>query len=227
MKQEQKLTELIQVWDNKEKAQAIKVLKASMAESKKTKASTQEVGDYVKHIIQEGIEGRSIPDYPSDDVSASARSTYYKKAIEAAVQEIEGVLHIDKSNKALEAVWENCKDSSNLVEFRKNFKLYLTAVMAELYTVEEVQELTDMVDELDREVRQLREYKRIQDELFGVMTEADENVVIARQSHKLKSGGLTDKEICSTLGIDRNKLNYARRKAEFVSVDGFVEKGVF
>ena len=30
MKQEEKLTQLIQTWDNKEKAQAIKILKSSM-----------------------------------------------------------------------------------------------------------------------------------------------------------------------------------------------------
>lgn len=207
MKQEQKLTELIQVWDNKEKAQAIKVLKASMVESKKTKASTQEVGDYVKHIIQEGIEGRSIPDYPSDDVSASARSTYYKKAIEAAVQEIEGVLHIDKSNKALEAVWENCKDSSNLVEFRKNFKLYLTAVMAELYTVEDVQELTDMIDDLDRENHKLKEYERIYHEIFGVLEQGDEDLNIYRKYKTLKDGNMSDTEISVILDVSRPKLS--------------------
>ena len=207
MKQEEKLTELIQAWDNKDKAQAIKVLKSSMVESKKTKASAQEVGDYVKHIIQEGIEGRSIPDYPSEDVSASARSSYYKKAIEAAVQEIEGVMHIDKSNKALEAVWENCKDSSNLVEFRKNFKLYLTALMAELYTIEEVQELTDMIDELDRENRKLKEYERIYHEIFGVLEQGDEDLNTYRKYKTLKDGNMSDMEISVILDVSRPKLS--------------------
>ena len=226
MKQEQKLTELIQVWDNKDKAQAIKVLKASMAASKTVKVDMTEVKSYVKHAITEGLDGNTLPDYPSDFSSAS-RSSYYKQAIQAAAQEIEEVLHINNSSEILTLTWKNCKESATLVDFRKNLKLYLVAIRTEFYTEEDVQELTDMVDELDRENRKLREYKRIQDELFGIMTEADESVVIVRQANKLKSLGLTDKEICTTLNIDRNKLNYARRKAEFISVDGFVENEVF
>lgn len=213
MKQEQKLTELIQVWDNKDKAQAIKVLKASMAASKTVKVDMTEVKSYVKYAITEGLDGNTLPDYPSDFSSAS-RSSYYKQAIQAAAQEIEEVLRINSSSEILTLTWKNCKESATLVDFRKNLKLYLVAIRTEFYTEEDVQELTDMVDELDRENRKLREYKRIQDELFGIMTSGDEDLHNCIQSKKMKDMGCTDSEICKALNINRNKLNYLRKTVE-------------
>lgn len=213
MKQEQKLTELIQVWDNKDKAQAIKVLKASMAASKTVKVDMTEVKSYVKYAITEGLDGNALPDYPSDFSSAS-RSAYYKQAIQAAAQEIEEVLRINSSSEILALTWKNCKESATLVDFRKNLKLYLVAIRTEFYTEEDVQELTDMVDELDRENRKLREYKRIQDELFGIMTSGDEDLHNFIQSKKMKGMGCTDTEICKALNINRNKLNYLRKTVE-------------
>ena len=213
MKQEQKLTELIQVWDNKDKAQAIKVLKASMAASKTVKVDMTEVKSYVKYAITEGLDGNTLPDYPSDFSSAS-RSSYYKQAIQAAAQEIEEVLCINSSSEILTLTWKNCKESATLVDFRKNLKLYLVAIRTEFYTEEDVQELTDMVDELDRENRKLREYKRIQDELFGLMTSGDEDLYNFIQSKKMKDMGCTDSEICKALNINRNKLNYLRKTVE-------------
>lgn len=214
MKQEQKLTELIQVWDNKDKAQAIKVLKASMAASKTVKVDMTEVKSYVKHAITQGLEGNHLPDYTSDDLNSASRSSYYKQAIQAAAQEIEGVLHIKNSSEILTLAWKNCKESATLVDFRKNLKLYLVAIRTEFYTEEDVQELTDMVDELDRENRKLREYKRIQDELFGIMTSGDEDLHNFIQSKKMKDMGCTDSEICKALNINRNKLNYLRKTVE-------------
>lgn len=207
MKQEQKLTELLQVWDNKEKAQAIKVLKASMVESKKVKVDAQVIGDYVKHIIREGLEGRSMPDYPSDDVSSSAKNSYYKKVIEAAVDEIGKSLQVEHTNKTLDSLWDNFKYSSNLVDFRKNFKLYLAALRAELYTKEDVQDIVDMLDELDRENRRLKEYERIYHEIFGVLEQGDEDLNIYRKYKTLKDGNMSDTEISVILDVSRPKLS--------------------
>jgi len=207
MKQQEKLNELIEVWDNSEKAQAIKALKSSMSESKPTRASTQEVGDYVKHALKESLQGRNIPDYTSEDVSSASRSSYYKKAIEAAAQEIEGILYINTNNKVLKSIWENCKDSSNLVDFRKNLKLYLIALMTELYTEEDVQELTDMVDSLDRENRRLREYERVYNEIFDVLQKGDEDFCTYQKYKALKEKGMTDREVSKVLRVSRPKLS--------------------
>lgn len=207
MKQEQKLTELIQVWDNKDKAQAIKVLKASMASSKTVKVDMTEVKSYVKHAITQGLEGNHLPDYTSDDLSSASRSSYYKQAIQAAAQEIEGVLHVNNSSEILTLAWKNCKESATLVDFRKNLKLYLVAIRTEFYTEEDVQELTDMVDELDRENRKLREYERIYHEIFGVLEQGDEDLNIYRKYKTLKQGNMTDTEISVILGVSRPKLS--------------------
>ena len=79
MKQEEKLTQLIQTWDNKDKAQAIKILKSSMVETSTTpKVPSKDIEDYVKNTITEGLKnGGKLLDYPGD-YEAAARSTYYK-----------------------------------------------------------------------------------------------------------------------------------------------------
>ena len=80
-----------------------------------------------------------------------------------------------------------------------------------------------MIDEQDRELRRLREYKRIQDELFGIMTEDDEELHQVIQANKMREMGLSDAEICKTLNLTRNRLNYLRRKIEVENVHGSVE----
>ena len=48
MKQEEKLTQLTQTWDNKEKAQAIKLLKSSMVETSTTpKIPSEDIEAYI------------------------------------------------------------------------------------------------------------------------------------------------------------------------------------
>ena len=80
-----------------------------------------------------------------------------------------------------------------------------------------------MIDEQDRELRRLREYKRIQDELFGIMTEDDEELHQVIQANKMRDMKLSDTEICKILKITRNRLNYLRRKIEVENVHGSVE----
>ena len=80
-----------------------------------------------------------------------------------------------------------------------------------------------MIDEQDRELRRLREYKRIQDELFGIMTEDNEELHQVIQANKMREMGLSDAEICKTLNLTRNRLNYLRRKIEVENVHGSVE----
>lgn len=206
MKQEQKLTELLEVWDNKDKAQAIKVLKASMAESKSVKVGTTEVKRYVKHAIQEGLGGNSLPDYPSDFSSAS-RSIYYKQAIETAVKEIEEALSIDNSSEILEIAWKNCKEASTLVDFRKNLKLYLVALRTELCTPEDVAWYVGEIERLEDEAKRLKEFERVCNEIFGVLQQNNPDLELYRKYKVLKEGNLSDTEISTILDTSRPKLN--------------------
>ena len=221
MKQEEKLTQLIQTWDNKEKAQAIKLLKSSMVETSTTpKIPSEDIEDYVKNTITEGLKsGGKILNYPGD-YEAAARSTYYKQNIRAVIQDVVQELNMDtSSNKVVEECWKELEDSRTLREFRKYLKLYFVALFSNFYTDEDIAEYVEMIDEQDRELRRLREYKRIQDELFKSMTSDDEDLYSVIQARDMKAMGMTDTEICNTLNIKRDKLNYLRKKIELQEKD--------
>ncbi len=216
MKQEEKLEQLIENWDNKEKAQAIKLLKSSMVETSVTpKIPHQDIEDYVKNTITEGLKsGGKILNYPGDYESAS-KSTYYKQNIRTVIQDVAQELHMDtKSNKILSECWKELEDSRTLVEFRKYLRLYLITLFSNFYTDEDIAEYVQMIDEQDRELRKLREYKRIQDELFKVLTKDDEELDLVMQAKHMKEGGLSETEICKVLNVKRDRLNYLRKKIQ-------------
>lgn len=221
MKQEEKLTQLIQTWDNKDKAQAIKILKSSMVETSTTpKVPSKDIEDYVKNTITEGLKsGGKILNYPGD-YEAAARSTYYKQNIRAVIQDVVQELNMDtSSNKVVEECWKELEDSRTLREFRKYLKLYFVALFSNFYTDEDIAEYVEMIDEQDRELRRLREYKRIQEELFKAMTSDDEDLYSVIQARDMKAMGMTDTEICTVLNIKRDKLNYLRKKIELQEKD--------
>ena len=221
MKQEEKLTQLIQTWDNKDKAQAIKILKSSMVETSTTpKVPSKDIEDYVKNTITEGLKsGGKILNYPGD-YEAAARSTYYKQNIRAVIQDVVQELNMDtSSNKVVEECWKELEDSRTLREFRKYLKLYFVALFSNFYTDEDIAEYVEMIDEQDRELRRLREYKRIQEELFKAMTSDDEDLYSVIQARDMKAMGMTDTEICTALKIKRDKLNYLRKKIELQEKD--------
>ena len=224
MKQEEKLEQLIEVWDNSEKAQAIAVLRTSMSKSAETpRVPSSQIQDYVKTTISVVMDGGNIPDYPGDFASAS-KSTFYKQAIREVVKEMGVFFDVHNTKNAiLVAAWAGCEKARTLIELRKALNLYGVALRANFYTDEDIAEYVEMIDEQDRELRRLREYKRIQDELFGIMTEDDEELHQVIQANKMREMGLSDAEICKTLNLTRNRLNYLRRKIEVENVHGSVE----
>ena len=224
MKQEEKLEQLIEVWDNSEKAQAIAVLRTSMSKSAETpRVPSSQIQDYVKTTISVVMDGGNIPDYPGDFAFAS-KSTFYKQAIREVVKEMGVFFDVHNTkNDILVAAWAECEKARTLIELRKALNLYGVALRANFYTDEDIAEYVEMIDEQDRELRRLREYKRIQDELFGIMTEDDEELHQVIQANKMRDMKLSDTEICKILKITRNRLNYLRRKIEVENVHGSVE----
>ena len=224
MKQEEKLEQLIEVWDNSEKAQAIAVLRTSMSKSAETpRVPSSQIQDYVKTTISVVMDGGNIPDYPGDFASAS-KSTFYKQAIREVVKEMGVFFDVHNTkNDILVAAWAECEKARTLIELRKALNLYGVALRANFYTDEDIAEYVEMIDEQDRELRRLREYKRIQDELFGIMTEDDEELHQVIKANKMRDMKLSDTEICKILKITRNRLNYLRRKIEVENVHGSVE----
>lgn len=211
----EKLNDLISDWNNKEKAQAIALLKKSMSDSVTIpRVSSKEVQDYVRDSIVKGLESGKLLDY-SINVDTVARNTYYKESIRDVIRITATELNIDvSSNDALKECWKEVEKSKNLIEYRKNIHLYFTVLFSNFYTNEDIQEYVEMIDEQDRELRRLREYKRIQDELFGIMTENDEELHQVIQAKRMREGGLSDTEICKVLNIKRDRLNYLRKKIE-------------
>jgi polyhydroxyalkanoate synthesis regulator phasin len=215
MNKKDELIDLVSDWTNQEKAQAISVLKNSMAESVTTRTDPAVVKTYVQNTIKQGLVNGNIQDYP-EDFGNTAKSMFYKEVIQTVVKELKEELKIDESSETLSLAWTNCEKAKNLIDFRRAFKMYCTILKSETYSKEDVQEYVDMIDELDREVRQLRDYKRIHDEMFSVLSENDEELNIVLKANKMKDAGFTDKEICKVLGIERNKLNYSRKKVVLI-----------
>ena len=213
MQNEDKLEALLKSWTNQEKAQAIQLLKKSMHESsEKKKIPVQNVKDYVKSTLVQGLDDGSLQDYP-EDYSSISRSLFYKEAIREVVKEVQEEYKVDNSSHPiLAAAWRDCEKARTLVELRKAFRLYVVAFKSSFYTEDDIIEYTQMIDEQDLEIRKLKEYKRIVDELFGAMTSNDTDFWHAVKASKMKDIGCSDTEICKVLDINRNKLNYIRKK---------------
>ena len=213
MQNEDKLEALLESWTNQEKAQAIQLLKKSMHESSEQKrVPVQNVKDYVKSAIVQGLDSGSLQDYP-EDYSSISRSLFYKEAIREVVKEVQEEYKVDNSSHPiLAAAWRDCEKARTLVELRKAFRLYVVAFKSSFYTEDDIIEYTQMIDEQDLEIRKLKEYKRIVDELFGAMTSDDTDFWHAVKASKMKDMGCSDTEICKVLDINRNKLNYIRKK---------------
>lgn len=213
MQNEDKLEALLESWTNQEKAQAIQLLKKSMHESSEQKrVPVQNVKDYVKSAIVQGLDSGSLQDYP-EDYSSISRSLFYKEAIREVVKEVQEEYKVDNSSHPiLAAAWRDCEKARTLVELRKAFRLYVVAFKSSFYTEDDIIEYTQMIDEQDLEIRKLKEYKRIVDELFGAMTSDDTDFWHAVKASKMKEVGCSDTEICKVLDINRNKLNYIRKK---------------
>ena len=213
MQNEDKLEALLESWTNQEKAQAIQLLKKSMHESSEQKrVPVQNVKDYVKSTLVQGLDDGSLQDYP-EDYSSISRSLFYKEAIREVVKEVQEEYKVDNSSHPiLAAAWRDCEKARTLVELRKAFRLYVVAFKSSFYTEDDIIEYTQMIDEQDLEIRKLKEYKRIVDELFGAMTSDDTDFWHAVKASKMKEMGCSDTEICKVLDINRNKLNYIRKK---------------
>jgi hypothetical protein len=202
---------LIDTWTNIDKAKAIKKLKASMAESITNRVPDLTITNYVKSAIKEGLVDGTIQDYPGD-FSNSARSLFYKEGIQKVIREMKKELSIDESNKPLKQAWSNCEKSKTLVEFRSNFKMYLTILHSELYSLEDIQIYVVMIDELEGQVKELMEYKRQCNEMYNVMSRDDESLTLLLRANSLKEVGLGDTDIATILGTTKDNLKYLRKK---------------
>lgn len=220
--------ELLQKWNNVEKAQAIAVLKKSMSEQAETKkVETEVVQTYIKQTIKAGMQNDSLPNYP-EDFTAAAKSTYYKEVIREVVQELDEELNLSSiGNAAAKAVWNEVKKAKTIIEFKKFFKIYLISLQEDTVSVDDVQWYTDRIEELEKEVQKLNYYKHAYSGIFNVVLEDKNdpsNKYLAKKMSeeqdkrtmtevlKLKSIGFKETEALKALGITKDRLNYVKKK---------------
>lgn len=205
---------LLNGWNNADKAQAINKLKASMSETATRTSNHTNVEQYIKQVFNSGCDGAKFPDYPQE-LSSTSRSTFYKDTIKDVAQSLKVESNLDVSTPALFMAWENCEKSKSLAEFRKSLKMYLTILRTNTYTDIDLLYYTNQINALDDEIKSLKESKRQNEEIFGIMQEDDESLMIALKTKKLKENGLTDTQVAKVLGITRSKLFYHLNKIEF------------
>lgn len=224
--------ELLTKWNNAEKAQAIAVLKKSMSEQAETKkVETTVVQSYIEHTIKAGMNSSSLPNYPADFTQA-AKSTYYKQAIQEVVKELGEEFKVNETNNAFaKAAWAEVQKAKTIVDFRKQFKLYLVAIQSEMYTKEDLQCYTEEIEALTKQVQELQYYKQAYQQIFDVVLE-DKNDPANKQAaktseeqqekrtvleaQKLKELGFKDHEVLKALNIDGRKLRHIKKKVGVV-----------
>jgi len=98
MKDVNNLSALIETWTNSDKAQAIKELRKSMSESIE-RTDTDIVIKYIKDSIKEGLISAKLIDYPEIGFESTARTMFYKKAIQSTLEatEVDGRDGSDKN----------------------------------------------------------------------------------------------------------------------------------
>lgn len=229
--QVQDFSKLLEQWDNAEKAQAIQLLKKSMKSENNTVA-VETVGDYVRNAINAGFNNEQIPNYPQD-FSQAAKSSFYKEVIREVVNELGAKFKVNETTNAMaKAVWNDVQKSKNLIEFRKLFKLYLTALSDDLYTQEDIVFYTKQIEDLEQSIKDLMYYKQVYSSIFDVVLaeeKEDDKYMLAKSQRdkdnrtvvealKLKQLGFKENEILVVLGIDKNRFKYLKKKAgtEFI-----------
>lgn len=231
--QVQDFSKLLEQWDNAEKAQAIQLLKKSMKSENNT-VPVETVGNYVRNAINAGFNNEQIPNYPQD-FSQAAKSSFYKEVIREVVNELGAKFKVNETtNATAKAVWNDVQKSKNLIEFRKLFKLYLTALSDDLYTQEDIAYYTKQIEVLEQGIKDLMYYKQVYSSIFdAVLAEEkeDDKYMLAKSQRdkdnmtvvealKLKQLGFKENEILVALGIDKNRFKYLKKKAGTAFIQG-------
>jgi hypothetical protein len=226
MIQEDKFNDLIKDWSNADKSIAIKKLKVSMSESTE-RVRPVVVENYVKEAITQGIKTGKLLDYPEYEFSSTAKSSFYRENIQSVVKEVELELNIQNTTGVLQMAWSNCEKSKNLVEFRRNFKMYLEILKVSTFTTSDVDWYVEHINTLDKEIEELKDYKRQCNEIFGCLQKDDKEIAIVQKASALNSKGLSDAEVVKVLGITRHRLNYCRSKVKLQSAHTFAQNEDF
>lgn len=198
----------VQPDDKRKLALAINKIQRLMRESTPV-VSTQETKDYVTRLTQDALQQGVLTNYSSDDLIRTKKSTQHKEVIREVIKQFDLVADVD--NPALSLAWSKVKKSKSILELRTNLEMYIT--IKESIHQNNMQEFVDFIDEQDRQIQTLLDYKRIQEELFGIVFAEDEELKLLSdiENAKLKFK-LTDEQVCKMFECSRRKLGTLRQK---------------
>lgn len=198
----------VQPDDKRKLALAINKIQRLMKENTPV-VSTQETKDYVTRLTQDALQQGVLTNYSSDDLIRTKKSTQHKEVIREVIKQFDLVADVD--NPALSLAWSKVKKSKSILELRTNLEMYIT--IKESIHQNNMQEFVDFIDEQDRQIQTLLDYKRIQEELFGIVFNEDEELKLLSdiENAKLKFK-LTDEQVCKMFDCSRRKLGVLRQK---------------
>lgn len=191
---------------------AVSGLKSKMSEQSIPQDFTQ-AKDYATKLTQQALEQGILPQYENEELVRTKKSTLHKDVIRQVVQQFDVVADVD--NPALGLAWNRVKKSSSILELRTNLEMYIT--IKDSIHKNDIQEYVDFIEKQDRQIRELLEYKRLQEELFGIVFEDDKELKLLSdiENAKLKHD-LTDVQVCSMFDCSRRKLQTLRDKYRLV-----------
>lgn len=182
-----------------------------LSETSTTEFESEEIEEYCKELIMNTLESKELPHMPEavDNKRNSRGAT-------SIIKNLLSKFKFDTSSTLLSATYKEISKAKTVAELKSALKVYALALEQhqELKELNEhVQWLADLTDNQEKEISTLLEAKRQNEELFGAYKEVDKDLEMFNKSEQMKATlESTDTEICSVLGINRNKLNRLRAK---------------
>lgn len=202
--------DVVDTTDKSKLAVLISKTKAKMSEGSNMNVSTDSYIDHSKALVRDAIEGKNLPAYPKELVTAN-KTRAFKHALKKILQDFDNEVEYTLNTEPAVLAWDRVKKSENLIELRSSLEMY-ASIIRHIYE-NDIQWYSDEVDSMDKEVRQMKEYKRIQEELFGVYFSDDADQKLVSDAMQMKSKyNMKDEEIAKIFKISRSKLNRLREK---------------
>jgi hypothetical protein len=199
----------------KDTLSAMSELGKKLSETATTDFNSEDIKNYCKELISCSLESKELPQMPY-----SVESKRNSKGATSIIKVLLETFDFNKSSALLQIAYKQVSKAKTVAELKSALKVYALAQEQDLQ-IKEMQEhikwLSDMVDNQEKDLKVAAEAKRQNEEIFKALKEDDEELSIVLQARNLKvSYGLSDTQVSSALGLDRNKLNRLRMKFKFV-----------
>lgn len=182
-----------------------------LAETSTTEFESEEIEDYCKELITNSLESKDLPQMPE-----AVENKRNSRGATGIIKNLLTKFDFDKSSDLLSATYKEISKAKTVSELKSALKVYALALeqnqqIKEL--TEHIEWLAELTDNQEKERLALLEAKRQNEEIFGAYVEVDKDLELFKKSEQMKASlDSADAEVCSVLGINRNKLNRLRAK---------------